>query len=162
MYGAIAGTQDCLRGRKFVGDIEHRTALALVARRQAGKPVAMTALEEAAGAGDTEAQMYLGIRRESQQAGSGRDLLTAAAQGNVGLAIVALAYWDGGLDRPARDRAAAFCWMNAALRSADSDIRMFAERHLPLLEKRMSEADRNEGTKRWALVTQNLAHPSCQ
>ena len=171
---AVGGTIDCLKGRKFLGPIEQWNALAMVNRRRAGKPVRLAELEQATASGDVEAQTHLGIRREIQQRGSGRELVIRAAEMNVGLAIIALAYWTSGLDRadpiapgskivdPLVDRAAAFCLMRVGSQSADLDVREFAKAHLRDLEKSMSEAERDDGEKRWNLAKGNLARPSCR
>ncbi len=170
-YVAVAGTQGCLRGRKFLGPIKHQNALAMVNRRRANKSVAVPALEGAAAAGDAEAKALLGIRRAIQRGDrSGWDLVLEAAEQNVGLAIIALAYWTSGEGNvyppgvvdPSLDRPAAFCWSSVGLQSTDPDIHAFSESLIRALDKTMSKDERDAGGNRWNRARATPAHPSCR
>lgn len=169
-FVAVAGREGCLIGRKFFGPIDHRNGLAMVNRRRVDKGAGSADLEQAAATGDAEALAHLGIRRELERGeGSGRDLVTRAAEMNVGLAIIALGYWSGGFDKPPRraadpfiDRAAAYCWFSVGSMSRDRDIREFSQAQMRTLRSQMTRAERRAGEERWKRTKGHVAHPSCK
>lgn len=173
-YVAVAGRDGCLAGAKFLGPIAHRAAVAMVNRHRAGKLVTSAALQEAAAAGDAEATTLLAIRWSIEhpylEKGPSWNLVLQAAKQNVGLALMALAYWTSGFGYvnmpgtvdPVLDRAAAFCWLSVGSQSSDPDVRSFSESLLQVVAKDLSQAERATGAERWDRTRRSLDHPSCE
>ena len=172
---ALVGTKECLSGRKFLNFIELRNALQMVERQRAGRTVSIAGLEREAARGDAEAELHLGMRRELEYRGSGRQLLTRAAEQNIGLAIVALGYGVSGLDfalvkergvwrstDPAADQPLGYCWLRVGTLLRDEELRRASRQFLRDLAVRMSDQEKAKGEELWANARKNLAHPACR
>ena len=176
--GAVAfvGTKDCLNGTKFLDPIEIDDALRMVERRRAGKPVSVAELEHEAAQGDAEAEYHIGVRRELARRGSGRALLTQAAEQNFSPAIISLGYLAGSLDYsmvkagdvwlpspdPAADRPAGYCWLRVGSRLKDAGMRRTATELAKELLGRMSDTEKARGEELWAKAQKDLEHPRCK
>ena len=131
----------------------------MVERRREGKPVSVAKLEHAAAQGDAEAEYHIGVRRELIRRGSGRALLTQAAEQNFGPAIFGLGYLAVSLDYskvktgdvwlpspdPATDRPAGYCWLRVGSRLKDAGTRRAATELAKELLTRMSETKKQGG-----------------
>lgn len=173
---AIVGTKDCLNGMKFLGPVEIDNALRMVERRREGKPVSVAELERKAAQGDAEAEYHIGVRRELIRRGSGRALLTQAAEQNLSPAIISLGYLAGGLDysmektgdvwRPApdptADRPTGYCWLRVGSRLKDAGMRRAATELANELLGRMSDTEKATGEELWAKAQKDLEHPKCK
>lgn len=97
---AFIATGACFRGGAlFFDSVRYRLGRSLVARRHAGLPIRLAALEPLAAKGDAEAQLLAGSRHEFAVPGSGRALLESSARQGQALAMLELGYLVSGLDQ---------------------------------------------------------------
>ena len=97
---AFIATGACFRGGPlFFDPVRYRLGRSLVARRHAGLPIRLAALEPLAAKGDAEAQLLAGSRHEIAVPGSGRTLLESSARQGQALAMLELGYVVSGLDQ---------------------------------------------------------------
>ena len=97
---AFIAAGSCVRGSPlFFDPVRYRLGRATVARRRAGLPIRLAALDRLAAKGDAEAQLLAGSRHETMVPGSGRALIEAAARQGQALAMLELGYVVAGLDR---------------------------------------------------------------
>lgn len=96
---AFIAAGSCVRGSPlFFDPVRYRLGRATVARRRAGLPIRLAALDALAAKGDAEAQLLAGSRHETMVPGSGRALIEAAARQGQALAMLELGYLVSGLD----------------------------------------------------------------
>ena len=133
-------------------------------------------LEHEAAQGDAEAEYHIGVRRELARRGSGRALLTQAAEQNFSPAIISLGYLAGSLDYsmvkagdvwlpspdPAADRPAGYCWLRVGSRLKDAGMRRTATELAKELLGRMSDTEKARGEELWAKAQKDLEHPRCK
>ena len=96
---AFIAAGSCVRGSPlFFDPVRYRLGRATVARRRAGLPIRLAALDALAAKGDAEAQLLAGSRHETMVPGSGLALIEAAARQGQALAMLELGYIVSGLD----------------------------------------------------------------
>ncbi len=98
--GAIDEARPLRAGQPAVFDpVRNRLGRAKVARRSAGLPIRVAALDRLAAKSDAEAQPLAGSHHETMVPGAGCALIEAPARQGLALAMLELGYFVAGLDR---------------------------------------------------------------